>query len=314
MIVTVTANPSLDRTVEVDRLRRGEVQRALTTSVDAGGKGVNVSRALVAHGYPTRAVLCSGGFAGLELLALLRETGVPLREVPVTGGTRSNLTLVEPEGTVTKLNEPGPGLSESEVDAVLAAALEAIGGEADWVAGCGSLPPGMPVDVYARLTARAHELGARVAVDTSGAALDACLSAGPDLVKPNLDELAACAGAEIRTLGDAVKAAQVLRDRGAGAVLASLGPDGAILLDRTGARHASARPAGSVVSTVGAGDATLAGFLAAGGAGERALRAAVCWGTAAVTLPGSSMPAPDHLDRVTAEVQRSIDPDRVLTK
>ncbi|MPY79636.1 MAG: 1-phosphofructokinase [Actinophytocola sp.] len=314
MIVTVTANPSLDRTVEVDRLRRGEVQRALTTSVDAGGKGVNVSRALVAHGSPTRAVLCIGGFAGLELLALLRETGVPLREVPVTGGIRSNLTVAEPDGTVTKLNEPGPRLSESEVDAVLAAALEAIRGEADWVAGCGSLPPGMPVDVYARLTARAHDLGAGVAVDSSGAALDACLAAGPDLVKPNADELAECSGAEIRTLGDAVKAAQVLRDRGAGAVLASLGPDGAILLDAHGARHATARLDAPVVSTVGAGDATLAGFLAAGGTGEHALRTAVTWGAAAVTLPGSSMPTPDDLGRVQAEVQRSIDPDRVLTK
>ncbi|WP_034274658.1 1-phosphofructokinase [Haloechinothrix halophila] len=314
MIVTVTANPSLDRTVEVDQLRRGEVQRALTTSVDAGGKGVNVSRALVAHGRPTRAVLCSGGFAGLELLALLRETGVPLREVPVTGGIRSNLTLAEPDGTVTKLNEPGPRLSTSEVDAMLDAATEAVIGETDWVAGCGSLPPGMPVDIYARLTERAHALGASVAVDTSGAALDACLAAGPDLVKPNLDELAACAGAEIRTLGDAVKAAQVLRDRGAGAVLASLGADGAILLDATGARHATARLDASAVSTVGAGDATLAGYLAAGGIGDHALRAAVTWGAAAVTLPGSSMPTPNDLDRVTAEVQRSIDPARVLTK
>lgn len=314
MIVTVTANPSLDRTVEVEELRRGEVLRAPSTYVHAGGKGVNVSRALATHGLPTLAVLCTGGYAGIELVALLDDAAVPLAQVPVGGGVRTNLTLVEPDGVVTKLNEPGPALTEDEVAALLAAATDAIHTGADWVAGCGSLPPGIPADFYARLVERAHARGARVAVDSSGAALAACLAAGPDLIKPNLDELAECAGVEVNTVADAVKAAEVLRDRGAKAVLASLGPDGAILVDDHGATHAGARLSRPVASTVGAGDATLAGFLAAGGSGEAALVEAVAWGAAAVTLPGSRMPGPNDLDRAAVEVNPTIDPNRVLAE
>lgn len=314
MIVTVTANPSLDRTVEVDELRRGDVLRALSTYVHAGGKGVNVSRALVGHGLPTLAVLCTGGYAGVELVALLEDANVPLAQVAVSGGVRTNLTIVEPDGVVTKLNEPGPALTETEVAELLTAATTAIHPGADWVAGCGSLPPGIPADFYARLVERAHARGARAAVDSSGEALAACLQAGPDLIKPNLDELAECAGIEVATLADAVKAAEVLRDRGARAVLASLGPDGAILVDENGTTHARARPNGPVASTVGAGDATLTGFLAAGGQGRRALVEAVAWGAAAVTLPGSRMPTPADLDRAAVEVDPTLDPDKFLTQ
>ncbi|MGH3516637.1 MAG: 1-phosphofructokinase family hexose kinase [Haloechinothrix sp.] len=308
MIVTVTANPSLDRTVEVTELRRGEVLRANATYVHAGGKGVNVSRALVAHGHPTLSVLCAGGYSGVELLALLADACVPIAHVPVAEGVRSNLTLAEPDGTVTKLNEPGPVLSAGEVDALLSAAMDAIQTGTDWVTGCGSLPPGAPVDFYARLVDQAHARGARAAVDSSGDALAACLSAGPDLIKPNREELAECAGVEVRTVAGAVKAADALRERGACAVLASLGPDGAVLVDANGAAHAVSAPTRPVASTVGAGDAALAGFLAAGGVGQRALAEAVAWGAAAVTLAGSRMPTPTDLDRAAVEVKPTIDP------
>ncbi|GAB4003659.1 hypothetical protein GCM10029992_46300 [Glycomyces albus] len=108
MIVTVTANPSLDRTIEVGRLRRGQVQRASGNRVDPGGKGVNVSRALVANGLATRAILSSGGHAGSELIGLLTEAEVPFFEVGIADPIRSNLTVAEADGTVTKLNELGP--------------------------------------------------------------------------------------------------------------------------------------------------------------------------------------------------------------
>ncbi|MCC3763128.1 1-phosphofructokinase family hexose kinase [Glycomyces sp. TRM65418] len=325
MIVTVTANPSLDRTIEVPRLRRGEVQRAAGIRVDPGGKGVNVSRALVAHGRATRAVLTTGGHAGTELIDLLAEAGVPVIDVPVSRSIRSNLTIAEADGTVTKLNEAGPALRAEEIEELLAAAIAAppnydeqspsssIDRPTAWIAGCGSLPPGVGADFYADLVERAHDAGAKAAVDTSGPALDACLAARPDLVKPNLDELAEAARVPIRTLGDAVAAAEALRAAGAAAVLASLGPDGAILVDHTGVTHARAPLAGSVASTVGAGDAALAGFLAAGGRGPEALTAAVAWGTAAVSLPGSIMPAPDDIDLDAVVVTRSPDHGRVLS-
>ncbi|MGH3950954.1 MAG: 1-phosphofructokinase [Pseudonocardiaceae bacterium] len=314
MIITVTANPSLDRTIEVEALRRGEVLRALDTYVHAGGKGVNVSRALIVNRRRTLAVLCSGGYAGAELVALLDESGVPRSRVPVAGTVRTNLTVVEPDGTVTKLNEPGPVVSAVEVDALLTAVADAVRSGVDWVAGCGSLPPGTPIDFYARLVDKAHARGARVVVDSSGPALAACLPAGPDLIKPNLDELSECAGLAVHTIADAVKAAEVLRDRGARAVLASLGVDGAILVDETGIAYARARVSRPVLSTVGAGDAVLAGFVSTAGTGSEALVEAVAWGAAAVTLPGSMMPSPNDLDRDAVDVNPSIDPSHLLAE
>src|SRR5581483_9917827 len=108
MIVTLTANPSLDRTLEVPALRRGSVIRSSAVHTDPGGKGVNISRALAAHGRKTLAVLPAGGAEGAQLSALLIPQGVDLVEVPVAGASRINVSLVEPDGTVTKVNEAGP--------------------------------------------------------------------------------------------------------------------------------------------------------------------------------------------------------------
>ncbi|WP_019819161.1 PfkB family carbohydrate kinase, partial [Saccharomonospora saliphila] len=125
MIVTVTANPSLDRTVQVAELRRGGVLRADHTTDEPGGKGVNVSRALATHGCKTVAVVCVGGTDGRRLVDLLDEAGVAVRPVPVSGPTRTNLTLAEPDGVVTKVNLPGPHLPPRDVEALVAAVGEA---------------------------------------------------------------------------------------------------------------------------------------------------------------------------------------------
>ncbi|NUQ87682.1 MAG: 1-phosphofructokinase, partial [Glycomyces artemisiae] len=138
MIVTVTANPSLDRTIAVDRLLRGEIHRATGDRVDPGGKGVNVSRALVANGHRTCAVLTTGGHAGAELLDLLSEAGVAVEEVPVSQAIRSNLAIAEADGTVTKLNETGPVMRPTEIEELLIAAITpTLDRSASWIAGCG---------------------------------------------------------------------------------------------------------------------------------------------------------------------------------
>lgn len=121
MIVTLTLNPSVDRTVEVETLARGKVMRALGVRVDPGGKGINVSRALAANGYPTRAVVTVGGAEGEHLVALLRQTGIDIVPVRIRDAIRSNITVVEPDGTTTKLNEPGAELDPDELAAVFAA-------------------------------------------------------------------------------------------------------------------------------------------------------------------------------------------------
>jgi len=300
MIASLTLNPSLDRAVEVERLVPGMVIRATRATLDPGGKGVNVSRALLAASVPSRAVLPVGGPEGDQLVRLLRAEGVDVVAVQIRGGTRSNITLAEPDGTITKINEPGPTLATDELDAITEAVLAATG-TADWVAACGSLPPGVAADYYARLCRRLVSAGIRVAVDTSGPALLAAVSAGPTVVKPNREELAEAVGAPLRSVGEAVEAAQVLRAKGARDVLVSLGSDGALLVSEYGVVSGDAHVS-EPRSTVGAGDALLAGYLAAGADGAAALAEGLAWAAAAVALPGSRMPAPDQIHRTAVNL------------
>jgi 1-phosphofructokinase len=302
MIVTLTLNPSVDRTVEVETLARGEVMRALSVRVDPGGKGINVSRALATHALPTRAVVTVGGAEGEHLVRLLRDTGIEIVPVQIRGAIRSNITVVEPDGTTTKFNEPGAQLSDEELAAVFAAVTSAVE-SADWLVASGSLPPGMPTNVYAELVRRLAGSGTCVAVDTSGPALETVMAAGPTLVKPNREELAEVTGRQLLTISDVVEAANRLRDLGAVAVLASLGAEGALLVDKDGAIHGRT-PAVPPLSSVGAGDAMLAGFLAGGGKGADALIEGLAWGAAAVLQPGSGMPSPADIDRSAVRLER----------
>lgn len=312
MILTVTPNPSLDRTYELPELVRGTVLRATADRVDPGGKGVNVSRAVAAAGHRTVAVAPMGGPEGALLARLLGEHGIEAAGVPVTGSTRINITLVEPDSTLTKINAAGPELSAAEAEDVLEA-VRTRAAAADWIACCGSLPRGLPPQWYAELVARSHRAGTRIALDTSGPALTAALREGPDVIKPNAQELAEAVGRPLATVGDALKAAEELRARGARSVLASLGADGQLLVEASGAYFATARVE-TVRSNVGAGDASLAGFLTAGGQGPGALASAVAHGAAAVQLAGSLMPTPADLDRSAVVVSADVPLDRPLTE
>ncbi|MEU9885958.1 1-phosphofructokinase [Sphaerisporangium sp. NPDC051017] len=295
MILTLTLNPSLDRTIEIGALARGAVIRAAAARLDPGGKGVNVSRALLANAVTSCAVVPYGGDEGRQLVRLLALEGLDMVTVAVEGPTRSNVTLAEPDGTITKINEPGATLSAAELETIADAVLGAAD-SADWVVASGSLPPEVPADVYARLCRRFAAAGINVAVDTSGPALVESLSAAPALIKPNLEELAEATGMAISCVGDAIEAAGKLRAAGARTVLASLGADGALLVEDDGVRYGEAEVA-EPRSAVGAGDALLAGFLAAGARGEQALVEGLSWAAAAVALPGSRMPGPSDIVR-----------------
>jgi 1-phosphofructokinase/6-phosphofructokinase 2 len=313
VIVTLTPNPSIDRAMVIDALHRGEVHRATSSRVDPGGKGVNVARALAAQGVATIAVLPAGGPEGHLMEELLDAAGVARRSVAVAGALRMNISVLEPDGTTTKLNEPGPQLSSAEVDALLAATLDAADG-ADWVVGCGSLPPGAPTELYAALVARVRERGVRVAVDSSGAPMTAAVTARPHLIKPNHEELAELVGHPLPTLGDVHAAARELVSGGIEVVAVSLGGDGALLVTADELVHARATIS-TPLSTVGAGDCMLAGLLhglSSGADAADALAGAVTWGAAAVTLPGSRVPAPHDLDGIPVEVIRTPDLSLVL--
>lgn len=315
MIITVTPNPSIDRTVTFPRLRRGAVNRASSSRVDPGGKGVNVARALTSQGTATVAVLPVGGPEGHLLEELLSEAGVARHGVPISGSVRLNISAVEPDGTTTKLNEPGPTLDGDETRRLVAAVpscIESAGGVPVWVVACGSLPHGVPEDLYAQLVRSAHAAGAKVAVDSSGAPLRPAVDAGPDLIKPNRVELEELVGADLPTLGAVIDAARHLVTHGVGAVAVSLGRDGAVLVDAGTTVYARAtieRP----LSTVGAGDCLLAGLLhdlSSGADAAHALRTGVLWSAAAVRLPGSQVPAPTDLDGIPVAVTTT--PDRSL--
>lgn len=300
MIITLTPNPSLDRTIELPlRLERGEVQRAIATSAHPGGKGVNIVRALTASNVKALALL--PGDAVDAVVQALSSEGIPHVCLSIGAALRSNVAITEPDGTTTKVNEPGPSLSTAQVAALLELAVEKSDG-ASWLVLAGSLPPGVPNDFYARVAeavrAKFGDAAPRVAVDSSGAPLGASVAAAPDLLKPNAEELA-----ELTGIGDgptlerdpllAARAAQTLVDQGVGAVLATLGSKGAVLVTSDGAWLAKG-PAIVAKSTVGAGDSALAGYLLAtlrGDSPEACLQHAVAHGAAAASLPGTLVPS-----------------------
>lgn len=309
MIVTVTVNPSIDRTVTLPgELARGRVHRVTSVTSEPGGKGVNVARALTLAGIESVAVLPAG--EDDPILTGLRRAGVAFQAIPVAHPVRTNLTITEADGTTTKINEPGAALALAEAEALARAVLQqARAGH--WVVLSGSLPPGLPEDWYVQMTAALRAHGCKVAVDTSDAPLAALAaglhSAAPDLVKPNAEELAGLAGVSTQSLevplarGDAapvIAAARRLVDAGVGTVLATFGAAGAVLVDATGAWLATPPPV-ATRSTVGAGDSSLAGYLRAevtGGTAPARLQMAVGYGSAAAALPGSALPTPAQLN------------------
>ena len=315
MIVTVTPNPSIDRTVTLPaQLTRGAVHRVTSVTNQAGGKGVNVARALTLAGVDTLAVLPA--VANDPLTTALQAIAVPFQVVPTLEPARINLTITEPDGTTTKVNEPGATLDAATVTALTDAVLAAADA-ADWVVMSGSLPPGMPVSWYGDVVAQLAGHRCRIAVDTSDAplaALCASLDRGaPDLIKPNGEELASVLGLPAESLeaavaqGDpepVVAAARQLIDRGIGAVLATLGAAGAVLVDRNGAWLATPPPI-TPRSTVGAGDASLAGYVRAevgGAVPPQRLQMAVAYGSAAAALPGTTLPTPAQVDLNAVQV------------
>ncbi|MBB3677719.1 1-phosphofructokinase family hexose kinase [Modestobacter versicolor] len=309
-VVTLTANPSLDRTLDLPGpLERGTVTRLGPSHTEPGGKGVNVSRAIAAAGVDVVSVLPAADDD--PVVRALQALGLRLASVPIGTPVRTNYTLTEPDGTTTKLNEPGARLDATALAALEAAVHEhAVG--ARWVVLSGSLPPGAPLDWYATLVRSLRSTGARIAVDTSEAPLLALLAAGPDavpdLLKPNTEELAQLAGLpEEAVTGDpatALAAVAALHDRGVAEVLLTLGGEGAVLSTAEGVW--SARPPEITVrSTVGAGDSSLAGYVLADLAGldpAGRLRNAVAYGSASAALPGSAVPTPAQADPAAVTV------------
>ncbi|MGO1200962.1 MAG: 1-phosphofructokinase family hexose kinase [Dermabacteraceae bacterium] len=317
MIITLTANPSLDRTVDLGGpLTPGGVHRIGAESTQPGGKGINVALGVHRAGLPVLAVLPAA--PSDPLLTLLEADGLPHRSCAVAARVRTNLTVLSSPETTTKLNEPGGTLSATEITALEQLLLGAVT-PGDSVMLSGSLAPGLPVDEYVHLVEALHDVGALVGVDTSDAPLTALAAAlpgtAPDFLKPNAEELGQITGTDGVLLEQEAAAGELtgvrdaaldLHHQGVGAVLVTLGGAGGLLATEGSAWY-SPSPAGPVVSTVGAGDSATAGYLIAREWGEKPgerLARALAYGTAAVGLPGTTIPHPDQVCPDAARVIR----------
>jgi 1-phosphofructokinase family hexose kinase len=304
MIVCVSANPAVDRRVWLTGLHVGRVNRALRARPAAGGKAAHVAMAARALGAEVLWVGFLGGAAGEACARGLAEVGVSAEVVRTRSETRVNLELIEGDGAVTEVLEPGGEIAEDELSEMLSLCgriFERHGAGAQVVLS-GSLAPGLPPNFYARLLEAAHASGCYASLDTSGAALSAALSSFPDLIKPNREEAEAVLGFAVRDEPSALAAARGFVERGARAVALSLGRDGLLWLPSANATPLVFRPPVMTGrSAVGCGDATIAGFSVAGlrglGESERASLGVAC-GTANCSAESPGMIDPEEVARL----------------
>lgn len=301
-IVTLTFSPTLDLATATSHVVSDAKLRCDRPRVDPGGGGVNVARAAQRLGAEVQAVLPVGGPAGQCLRELLADEEVPVTIVESQVDTRESWTVTETgSGAQYRFVFPGPALAPDEVDRCLAAAVD---GAEDLLVVSGSLPPGAPPDLVARVVEQARGAGLRTVVDTSGPALRAALDAGAWLVKPNLRELAAVAGQTLDDDGAIVAAARDQLDGGTEVVVVSLGAGGALLVTADDTQHVRS-PTVPVRSRVGAGDSTVAGIVTALARGDDALTAlrwGVAAGAAAVMTPGSELCHRDDVERLVSQI------------
>lgn len=303
LILTLTVNPALDVSTSTERVISVHKLRCSASRLDPGGGGVNVSRVIRRLGGQTLAVHTAGGATGEAYRRLVEAEHVPSLVVPIEGSTRQNFTVDE---TTTqeqfRFVLEGPQLSEAEWRACLSALAESIpaGG---FVVASGSLPPGVPEDFYARVARMVREGGAHCVVDTSKAALTQALAEGVFLVKPSKRELGEHFNMVLDDTQSQIDAASALvADGSAEYVALTLGDAGAVLASKSGVIRLPV-PSVQVLSTVGAGDSFLAGFvlrLAQGCAAKEAFRTAVAAGSAAVMTPATELCHRDDVERLDA--------------
>ncbi|MEA1831620.1 1-phosphofructokinase [Methylobacterium durans] len=307
-VVTLTLNPAIDQTVTLERLVPGAVHRAQAVRSDAGGKGVNVARCLADWGIPVAATGILGQDNAAPFEQCLAEKGIDDRFCWIPGETRTNLKLLDlANGDTTDVNLPGLAVTPGTLDAVRAVLVDMVRPDT-LVVLAGSLPGSLPPETYARLARDLKARGARVLLDASGPALAAALAAEPaalpHLVKPNRHELEEWAGRPLTALGDVADAARTLVARGIPLVVVSLGADGAILASQDETLHARP-PAMRVASTVGAGDALVAGLAAALHIGfdlAGTARLALAFAAGKLTKPGANLPGRAEVEAIARTI------------
>ncbi|MDP2997206.1 MAG: 1-phosphofructokinase family hexose kinase [Bryobacterales bacterium] len=304
MIVTLTMNPAIDRNVMADRLVFEDRAYILATRESAGGRGVNASCVIHAFGGRTLAIAPYGGKSGRRLQELIGACGFPVKLVKIRNQIRTNLTISDKQGLTVKLNEAGPRLSGEELARLEKTVTTALA-NATWLVLCGSLPPGVPDDFYARLIAVARARGVSTVLDTDGEALLAGLEAGPTVVTPNQQEAERLLSRALLTRNHFIEAATRIRDHGAESVVLSLGSRGAVG-SFEGRLYEALPPRVDAVCPIGAGDALAAAFVWAMSRTRDfpdAIRWGVAAGTASARLPGLAFASLDQTRAVYEQVE-----------
>lgn len=303
MITGVCLNPSFDKTVEVDALALGEVNRIRSVRVDMGGKGVNVAVVARRLGLDALCIGCMGEQGAQHFTRLMDEEGLPHRFLTVPGAVRTNLKVVSRDGMgVTELNEPGAPLSGKAMEDFFALAKEEAA-RSEYVVLTGSLPPGCPDNTYGELI-RAMG-GTRCILDAGGPVLRLGAEAGPFLLKPNLAELEQALGAQLRTLRAIRDAALIFLRKGASHVVVSMGAMGAMYVSEARTLYAPALRV-EARSTVGAGDAMVGGMLLGlqkSGDMAQAFRYGIAAGAASVMTEGTQLIHPEDFERLVSQVK-----------
>lgn len=308
MIATVTLNPSLDKSVVVDDLILGEVNRWMHFRRDPGGKGINVSRVLHELGAETMAYGFIGGIDGEILMSLLRDEGVPFEFIPVKREIRSNFIITDlATHTQTKIDAPGPHISRNELEE-LKTKIKSIVSKPSYLVFAGSVPPNIPADIYRELVAVAKKQGVKTVLDSDGRWLKMGVMAVPNIIKPNVREAEKLLGMLLDTEASIIKAAKRLVSEGIEIVMISRGKDGLIIADREVVLSA-VPPHLEVISDVGAGDATIAGLiykLSIGGNLVEAARLAVAAGVATILTPGTELCHKADVERLLPQVNVTV--------
>jgi len=304
LILTLTVNPAIDRNITVDQLVFEDRAYILETRESAGGRGINNSCVIHSFGGKTTAIATAGGETGARLKQLLAGCGFGVDTVEVQAPTRTNLNISDRQGLTIKLNEKGAAIGKEELQRI----EEAVGKrlpEARWFMLCGSMPPGMPADFYARLIETSKALRVKTLLDTDGEALEAGLEAGPTVVAPNQQEAERLLNKALLTRAQFQEAAERIRMMGAHMVLLSLGSRGCVG-SKEGLVVEAVPPRVEAVCPIGAGDALAASFVWAMRRNEDfadALRWGVAAGTASATLPGVSFASFEQTRAIYEQVQ-----------
>ena len=304
LIVTLTANPAIDRTITVDRLAFEDRAYILSTKDTPGGRGINASSVIHSFGGRTTAILPAGGSSGARFEEFLRNCGFPIVVVPIRNKVRTNLTITDSHGLTAKLNEHGPKLSKAEVTKIERATHAHLNGAA-WLMLCGSLPPGAPEDLYARIITFAQSRKVRTLLDTDGDALKLGLAANPTLVSPNQEEAERLLNTALITRTNCLHATERLHKMGAESVMLSLGSRGAVGFHK-GRMFEAIPPRVDALCPIGAGDAQSAALLWSLENRDPfpdAIRWGVAAGTASAMLPGMRFASLDETRKIYADVE-----------